>query len=297
MNRTAIKKQKTIKKIKEWIYITIGVALIAFSFSFFIEPKDIVIGGVSGIGVIIKVIKSGFNPAIIILVINIILLLIGLIMLGKDFFVKTAYGSLSYPLFIFIFEKIFTYFDLYKLLGDLDMFNIIVFSSIIMGIGIGIVVKYGGTTGGTEVVQKIIFKFFHIPFSYSLYFLDGIIIFLGIILKVQSLNYALYVLVFTFLSGAMIDLVVFSGFNKRAVYIISNKNDEIKRVILEDFERGLSSIKVIGEYSKTNREMLVCLLSTTEYIKLRSIIEAIDPTAFYFVVRASEVRGEGFSYD
>ena len=95
----------------------------------------------------------------------------------------------------------------------------------------------------------------------------------------------------------MIDLVVFSGFNKRAVYIISNKNDEIKRVILEDFERGLSSIKVIGEYSKTNREMLVCLLSTTEYIKLRSIIEAIDPTAFYFVVRASEVRGEGFSYD
>ncbi|MCK9537106.1 MAG: YitT family protein [Bacilli bacterium] len=111
MNRTAIKKQKTIKKIKEWIYITIGVALIAFSFSFFIEPKDLVIGGVSGIGVIIKVIKSGFNPALIILVINIILLLIGLILLGKDFFVKTAYGSLSYPLFIFIFEKIFTYFD------------------------------------------------------------------------------------------------------------------------------------------------------------------------------------------
>jgi uncharacterized membrane-anchored protein YitT (DUF2179 family) len=177
------------------------------------------------------------------------------------------------------------------------MINIIIFSSVIMGAGIGIVVKYGGTTGGTEVLQKIAFKYLHVPFSYSMYLIDGIVIFLGIILKVQSLNDGLYVIVFMFLSGAIIDLVVFAGFNKRAVYIISNKSAEIKRIILEDFERGLSTIKVVGEYSKTSREMLVCIMSTIEYVKLRAIIEEIDPNAFFFVVRASEVRGEGFTYD
>jgi len=298
MNSTSIKIRKSIhKKIKEWIYITIGVALIAFAFSFFLEPKNIVIGGVSGVGVIVNVLKAGLNPALIILAINIILLLFGLLLLGKDFFIKTVYGSLAYPFFIFIFEIILNQFNIYQILNELDMFIIIIFSSVIMGIGIGIVVKYGGTTGGTEVLQKIFFKFFHIPFSYSLYIIDGIVILSGLIFGVQSLYFVSYAIIFTFISGAVIDLVVFSGFNKRALYIISKKTSEIKKIILDDFARGLSSIKVIGEYSKTNREMLVCLLSTTEYIKIRSIIEVIDPNAFYFVVRASEVRGEGFTYD
>src|SRR5690554_4109521 len=163
MNSTSIKIRKSIhKKIKEWIYITIGVALIAFAFSFFLEPKNIVIGGVSGVGVIVNVLKAGLNPALIILAINIILLLFGLLLLGKDFFIKTVYGSLAYPFFIFIFEIILNQFNIYQILNELDMFIIIIFSSVIMGIGIGIVVKYGGTTGGTEVLQKIFFKFFHI---------------------------------------------------------------------------------------------------------------------------------------
>lgn len=293
-----VKNPKNIKKsIKELLNITFGVILIAFSFTLFINPQNLVIGGVSGIGVIIKELWEGWNPAFVILIANILLLLLGLLLLGKGFFLKTAYGSLTFPLFIFIFEIICTKLDIYRVLNNLDMIVIIMFSSVIMGIGIGIVIKYGGTTGGTEILQKIFFKYFHIPFSYSLYIIDGIVIVLGVAFGVQTLNYALYVLIFAFVSGAVIDLVVFAGFNKRAVYIISEKSVEIKRVILDEFERGLSSIKVVGEYSKQQREMLVCLLSTTEYIKLRSIIESVDPSAFYFVVRASEVRGEGFSYE
>ncbi|HHZ18108.1 MAG TPA: YitT family protein [Acholeplasmataceae bacterium] len=297
MNGAKTTKKAIMKKVREWLSITLGVALIAFSFSFFIEPNNLVIGGVSGVGVIINVRIPGFDSAFVILASNVVLLIIGFILLGKDFFMKTVYGSLIYPVFIFLFNKVFAVVDLYRFLVNLDMINIIIFSSVIMGAGIGIVVKYGGTTGGTEVLQKIAFKYLHVPFSYSMYLIDGIVIFLGIILKVQSLNDGLYVIVFMFLSGAIIDLVVFAGFNKRAVYIISNKSAEIKRIILEDFERGLSTIKVVGEYSKTSREMLVCIMSTIEYVKLRAIIEEIDPNAFFFVVRASEVRGEGFTYD
>jgi len=296
---TALKGKKNDfkKKAKEWLYITFGVMLIAFSFTVFLNPNNLVIGGVSGLGIIIKALTSGWDPALIILIVNLVLLIIGLLLLGKDFLLKTAYGSLTFPLFIFIFEIIYKSSGVFELLNNLDMIIIIIFSSSLMGIGCGMVLKLGGTTGGTEVIQKILFKYFHIPFSYSLYALDGVVIILGIVFGVQTLNTALYVLVFAFISGAVIDLVVFSGFNKRAVYIISNKIEEIKQVVLDDLERGLSSIKVVGEYSKQERTMLVCILSTTEYLRLRSIIESIDPTAFYFVVRANEVRGEGFSYE
>ena len=93
------------------------------------------------------------------------------------------------------------------------------------------------------------------------------------------------------------DAIIFSGFNKRAVYIISKKHDQIKERLLHDFDRGVTGIKVTGEYTNQEQKMLLCVLSSAEYYKLRTIIEEIDPNAFYFAVRASEVRGEGFTYE
>ena len=177
------------------------------------------------------------------------------------------------------------------------MVLIVLFSAILMGIGLGMVVKSGGTTGGSEVVQKVLFKFFHLPYSTSLYILDGVVIVSGLLFQIVDLQTFLYAIVFTYLSGVVIDAVIFSGFNKRAVYIISDEIEAVKEEILHSFERGLTSIRVVGEYSKNERTMLVCVLSSSEYFKLRNFVEKVDPKAFFFVVRASEVRGEGFSYD
>lgn len=292
-----IKKIFSRKKIFEWIYITFGVAIAAFAFSFFLNPRNIVIGGVSGIGIILKNIIPGFDPAIAILIVNIGLLFLGLFLLGKDFFVKTAYGSITFPVFIFLFDILYKLLKIDSEIQVMDMILIIFFASMIMGAGLGIVVKYGGTTGGTEVFQKILFKYLHMPFSTSLYLLDGVVLITGLIFNVTSLSVFLYAILFTYLNGVIMDTVIFSGFNRRAVYIISNRNEDIKRHILDDFERGLTSIKVVGEYSKNDREMLICVMSSNEYYKLRAIIEQLDPTAFYYAVRASEVRGEGFTYD
>ncbi|MGD9604716.1 MAG: YitT family protein [Bacilli bacterium] len=291
-----LNKSKIIRKrIIEIAFITLGVAISAFAFSFFLSINTIVIGGGSGIGVILNDL-FGFDPSLVILILNIFLLVLGLLLLGKEFFIKTVYGSLAYPAFVKIFDWLYRYLEIDLSSNTLDMILIIFFSSIIMGFGLGLVVKFGGTTGGTEVGQKIFMKYFHIPFSTSLYFLDGIVILLGFLFKVINIELALYAVVFTYLCGIVIDSVVFTGINKRAVYIISNKNEEIKKDLLEKFERGVTSIRVVGEYSKQNREMLVCVLSVAEYYRLREIIETYDPQAFYYSVRASEVRGEGFSY-
>jgi uncharacterized membrane-anchored protein YitT (DUF2179 family) len=283
------------RKIIEIVYITLGVAITSMAFSFFISPNNIVTGGVSGVGVILKGLFENFNPALSILIANIVLLLIGLAFLGKDFFIKTAYGSIMFPIFIALFD--FIYLKLNFNFKDLDMVLIILFSSIIMGAGLGVVVKHGATTGGTEVIQKILFKFFHMPFSISIYILDGLVILAGFSLGISDLETFLYAIVFTYICGFVIDIVVFSGFNRRAVYIISSKAEEIKHELLYKFERGVTSIKAVGEYSKQDKTMLMCVLNSNEYFKLRSIVDSIDETAFMFAVRASEVRGEGFTYD
>ncbi len=288
-------KKDIRKKIKEWLNIVVGVALASFAFSFFLNPKNIVIGGVSGVGILLKSLIAGYNPAYTILIINMVLLVFGLILLGRDFFIKTAFGSLLFPVFIGIFD--FLYARINIDVTKLDMVLIVLFSAIIMGIGLGTVVRNGATTGGTEVIQKILFKFFHMPYSLSLYILDGIIIALGLIFNVTDLQTFLYAIVFTYLCGVVVDTIVFAGFNKRAVYIISDKYAEIRDEIIHDFERGVTSIKVIGEYSKNEKTLLLCVLPSNEYFKLRNIVEKIDETAFFFAVRASEVRGEGFTYE
>lgn len=287
------------EKIKNIGVLTFGVMLASFAFSFFLNPVNLVIGGVSGVAVIVKDV-FGFEPSIAMLLVNLALLLLSLFLVGKDFFIKTIYGALTYPVFSFIFDKLYLVlnnnldvFDVTKL----DMMLIILFSSIIMGYGLGLVVKSGGSTGGTEIGQKIFNKAFHFPFSLSLYLIDGTIILLGFILMKQDLEIVLFEVVFMVVCGFMMDTTIFSGFNKRAVYIISEKCEEIKEILLQDFARGVTSIKVIGEYSGRDKKMIFCLMSSMEYMKLRNLIEEIDPKAFYYCMRASEVRGEGFSYE
>ncbi|HNZ78087.1 MAG TPA: YitT family protein [Bacilli bacterium] len=284
----------TKKRILEFIYITCGVAIASFAFSFFLNPNNIVIGGISGISIIIKDLTGGYNPATMILILNVVLLLIGLVFLGKDFFIKTAYGSIMFPVFIWLFDFIYQIIAID--FSQMDMILVIVFSAIIMGSGLGIVVKHGGTTGGTEIPQKILFKYFHLPYSISLYILDGTVILLGFILMEQKIDFVFYEIIFMFICGFAMDLVIFSGFNKRAVYIISEKAEEIREELLTNFDRGVTGIKVIGEYSQSEKKMLLCVLSTLEYYKLRDFIGKIDKNAFFYAVRASEVRGEGFSY-
>ncbi len=292
MSKTFIKK-----RLLDSVIMTAGVMLVALSYSFFLQPNNIVIGGVSGIGVIYQFLTE-MDPSLLMLITNLLLLVVGLIFLGRSFFLKSIYGSLMFPAFVKIFNIIFDKLpnNFQEQITSIDLFLIVVFSSIIMGIGLGIVVKRGGTTGGTEIPQNILFKYFHISYSASLLILDGLVILTGFIV-LKSISLTLYSIIFTFICGRIMDAVIFGSFNKRAVYIISESADEITNQLVAELNRGITSMKVIGEYSQKEKKMLICVLSNREYYKLRAIVERIDKTAFYFAVQASEVRGEGFTYD
>lgn len=293
------------KNLKEFFYITLGCFLTAIAYSVFLVPYDIVVGGIGGLSIVLINIFPNLpiSPAINVLVINLALLVISLIFLGPKFTVKTIYGSLIFPIFSEIIARIGQ--DAINQLPVMldDLFLVTLFASVIMGIGIGLVFRYGGSTGGTEIPQFILLKYVKMPLSTSLIILDGSVIAIAPVLglirgqAILSIDRVLYGILAVLVCGYFIDNIVFGGFNVRAAYIISSKPEEIKKQIIEVLDRGVTEVYMRGAYSQTDNMMLLCVLSTREYYYLRSIINETDPKAFVFVVRAHEVSGEGFTYE
>ena len=271
------------KHLKVYINITIGVLLIALAYYFLFLPQNIVVGGVTGITIILNKLFNSemFSSGLSIFVLNILFLIIGLFFLGKEFFIKTLYGSILLPLVISLFEFLKLPFDFLFTL-DQEIFGVttaemnpisqiilsVLLGSILTGIGLGLCFRINATTGGMDIVQKIIAKYFHFPYSKTVYFTDGIVVF--------------------------VDLIHMGGASRRCVFILSKKNAEIKQVIIEKLGRGVTVVPAYGGYSGEGYDMLVCTLNRNESYLLKDYICEIDPLAFTFFVSAKEVYGDGF---
>ncbi|XMB67382.1 YitT family protein [Mycoplasmatota bacterium zrk1] len=277
------------KRVFEYVMITLGVTAMGFGFHFFNAPYNLVIGGVSGIGIIIKELFN-LDPVLSILVLNILFLLLGLWVFGKGFFLKTIYGSLLFPLSIYLIDLLDKLYDVSPITNDVLL--AVIFAALLIGIGLGIVLRFGGTTGGMDIPQKILHQYLKIPFSYVMYVVDGIIIVLGSI--VFGLEIGLYSLLSMLLIGRFVDLVLIGGKNRKSVYIITNYPDEIKQSIYDSIRRGVSEVPIVGGFSKDKKTMLLCVVENREYYSIVTIINQIDKNAFVFVNNSSEVLGEGF---
>ena len=319
-----MKKIKITKKqIKDFLTINLGVFLMAMAYSILIDRNKLVIGGVGGIATILSNAITGLkiNSSFIILIINVVLLLIALIFVGKKFFLKTLYTSLIYPVYVFMFEKIIlllqdvvpdlslTKEELAIKLSDIALGQnaanaimagsyllVIIFGAVISGFGLGLTLKKGASTGGVDIIQQILLDRFKIPFSISLLMIDGTIVTVAAI-YFKDFFMILYGFLFIYLSGVVLDAIVFSGFNSRAVYIITSDPEAVKNKIYSVLERGVTEIYSRGGYRQEDKKMLVCVMSNNEFYKMKTLILEIDKRAFIFVARVSEVHGEGFTYD
>lgn len=319
-----MKKIKITKKhIKDFLTINLGVFLMAMAYSILIDRNKLVIGGVGGIATILSNAITGLkiNSSFIILIINVVLLLIALIFVGKKFFLKTLYTSLIYPVYVFTFEKIIlllqdvvpdlslTKEELAIKLSDIALGQnaanaimagsyllVIIFGAVISGFGLGLALKKGASTGGVDIIQQILLDRFKIPFSISLLMIDGTIVTVAAI-YFKDFFMILYGFLFIYLSGVVLDAIVFSGFNTRAVYIITSDPEAVKNKIYSVLERGVTEIYSRDGYRQEDKKMLVCVMSNNEFYKMKTLILEIDKRAFIFVARVSEVHGEGFTYD
>lgn len=284
-------KQKNLRKItvfEQYLMMSIGIVLMVVGFYYFIIPADLVTGGVTGIGLVINKLTK-IEISYIVFTFNILLLFIGLFMLGKKTFYKSIFGSLLFPFVLFLFEQFGPALD-----TEGDYVIAVTFGGVLLGLGFGLVIKYGGTSGGTDIPIKILNKKLKIPISWSIYISDGIIILFGVIVFYgeYGINTGLYAILTVYISGVVADKVVMGRISKKAVQIITSKPDEIKEAIYESIHRGVTLVNIEGGYSKESKTMLITVITKQEYYILKNIVAAIDESAFVYVTSATEIHGD-----
>ncbi len=294
------KRQVTRFLLNSFI-IVLGNAIAAAGTAFFIIPNGFVMGGTTGLGIFVRNLISPdmvwreWVVSITVYTANIILFIIGAVLLGKKFAAATLAGTLLYPTFISIFTSINDRLGLH--LGMSEAFGSPLFAglcgSLIFGLGLGIVVRVGASTGGTDIPPLIFHKFFGTPVSVTLWIVDGSIILLQLFAKVDF-DAILFGFVITLIISIVVEKISPIGMRRTQVKIISSHYEEIREMILTKISRGVTVLYGETGYLKADCRVLLTVISHRELVTLKSEVEKIDPQAFMMISDISEVHGRGF---
>ena len=269
----------------DYLGITAGSFLIALALTVFLVPNRIAAGGVSGLATVIYYISS-FPIGITMLIINIPLFLAGLKIMGTSFGMRTIYGITSLSVFTDLMQP-----HVSSLTDDLLLASI--YGGVVGGIGLGIVFRSRGTTGGTDMIASLINYYTGITVGEGLLIADGVVVALAGIFF--NLEVALYAAVTIFITSQTID-VVQEGLNfKKGVLIISDRADEINEMVVNDLNRGITEFEAKGGYTGDRKQVLLCIISRSEVSELKTAVAKIDKEAFVIISNVHEVLGEGFT--
>lgn len=276
------------KQIINMIQVLFGTFVLAISVAFFILPFDILSGGVAGIAVAMEpffhIDKTMFAS-----VLEVALLVVGWIILGKKFAMGSALSSLAYPVFVIWLSK-------YEVVLEIDPLLASFYSGLLGGIGIGIVMRAGSSTGGMDIPPLVINKITGAKIATLVMVTDAITVLLGII--GYDISAALIGLISVFSSAFAIDKVLSygTGMNAKSVQIISDSWQEIKAEIYKEINRGVTILDGYGGYQHDPKKVLLCVVSQREYARLLEVIKQVDETAFVITTDATDMYGEGFTY-
>ena len=278
---------KTIYKkdrFKRYCSLVIGILLISIAFNLFLLPNDIVFGGVSGFSIITKKLFR-IDPSIVIFVGSFLLLIVSYFSLGKEKTKASILGSLLFPILVEITENIshfITFAENETLLAAL-------FGGILYGLGAGLVFKAGFTTGGTDIINQIISKYAKVSMGKAMLMSDGLIVLGGV--GVFGINKLMYAIIVVYLIGMLTDRVLLGISDSKLFYIIAEKEEEIKDYIIKELGHGATIFDAKGGFTNEKQKVLLCVVPTKEYFKLKGGIHEIDRTAFFTVMDAYEVFG------
>lgn len=272
-------------KITEIIQIAFGTAITAFSTSLVLLPNKISIGGFSGIGTVIHYL-FGTKIGTAVFLLNVPLFIFAYFKVGKKFFLHSILGTILLTIFLNLFS------NFRGLTGD--RFLSCIYGGVISGIGGAITLRANGTTGGSELLARIIKSYKQsLSISNIIVVLDILIVALNVVVF-KRIDIGLYSAIAIFISGKMLD-VFFEGINfAKMIFIITPKYKEISEIINTEIERGSTGIKAIGMYKQEERNILLCVASRQEIGRIRLIINEIDKNAFIIITDVREVFGEGF---
>lgn len=277
------KKVNYLEIIKETVILTVAVAIIAAAVYFFLVPSHASVSSISGLGIVL----SNFVPlplSAITMILNVVLLIIGFITCGKEFGVKTVYTSVMLPLFLGIFEILFPNFGSMTDSQELDVLCYI----LVVSIGLSILFNRNASSGGLDIVAKIMNKYLHIELGRAMS-LSGMCVALSAALVYDKKTVVLSILG-TYFNGIILDHFIFDNNKKRRVCIITEKEEELRQFIIRDLHSGATIYEAIGAYNFEKHNEIITIVDKSEYQKLMNFINREDPKAFITVYNVSNMR-------
>ena len=279
-----MKKRLNYKNIaKETVILTVAVAIIAAAVYFFLVPSHTSVSSISGLGMVL----SNFVPlplSAITMLLNVVLLIIGFFTCGREFGVKTVYTSVMLPLFLGFFELVFPDFGSMTDSQELDVLCYI----LVVSIGLSILFNRNASSGGLDIVAKIMNKYLHIELGKAMS-LSGMCVALSAALAYDKKTVVLSILG-TYFNGIILDHFIFDNNKKRRVCIITRKEEELRRFIVEDLHSGATIYEATGAYNFDKHNEIITIVDKNEYQKLMNFINKEDPRAFITVYNVSDMR-------
>lgn len=297
-------KQRRVRAVLRFIIMNVGIIMMSFSVYFFQTPNNLTLGGVAGIAIMLSNVipVEWLSQAVVMAIINVLLLIIGLIILGKQCTIKTIYCSLLYTLIIWLFE----HFDV---LGHItgvptpaggiaqpmsaQPFLELVYAILLFGVGGALVFNCGSSSGGTDIIALILKKFTKINVGMSLMIIDLLVVCVSII-TFQSVETALFSFMGLFAKSFLLDGVIESIGKTKYITIITTKPNAIAKYILEVIQHGYTKYDAEGGYTGEEKKVLVTVCKRSEALKLKTKVKELDPEAFVIITDANEILGKGF---
>jgi uncharacterized membrane-anchored protein YitT (DUF2179 family) len=274
-------------EIKNIVLIMIGTLIFALGISYFTIPNELSEGGIIGVTVITYYL-FGWSTGIANLIINIFLIAIGYKLLDRQTTIYTLWGIIFSSIFLYITEHVGV------MLTD-DSLLAAVFSGILVGIGLGIVFRTGGTTGGSAIIARLMNKYLGWSIGMAMLVVDIIVI--GFSAFIIGPEKTMYTLIAVYIGAKVVDFIIEGIDTRKAVNIISHSPDKIAEKITQEMVRGVTVLKGYGAYTKQKKEILYVVINKQELMELKKIIHSIDPEAFVVIHDVRDVFGRGFSIE
>jgi len=281
--------KRTAKQlVKNYIWLVLGCALYALSFDWCFAPNEIGFGGVTGVAQIINHFFPQLTIGVLVIALNVPLFLLGWKLFGTYMLVSSITAMALGSVFIDLFAAVIPFPPMEDLLLACLM------GGVLLGLSLGIIFLQGATTGGTEIVAKLLkLKFAWLPMGKLLLVADLTVVAL-VALVFRNMGTALYGVVAIYISTAVMDKVLYGMDTSKVAYIISDKPDEIARFILQDLDRSITYLQGEGGYSGAPKRVIMCAFKQRQIVEIKEAVRKVDPAAFMIVTDAHEVLGEGF---
>ncbi len=281
-----MRKETVKRQLIDILFYVVGSVIYAVAIAMFISPAKISPGGFTGVSLIFNFLFK-VPVGVTMLILNIPLILISLRILGWRFIIGTAIATPIMSLCIDIGEKIIKPF--YS-----DIILCALFGGILSGVGLGLVLLRGATTGGMDIIGKLInYKYPHFSIGRIILLGDAVVIMLSAMFY-KNFSNALYSAVTVFISSVVVDKLLSGADRGKLIYVVTDKASEISRKIIEDVERGVTVIKATGAYSGEEKKILLCAVRAHQVALVNSVVKNFDQNAFIIICDSGEIRGNGF---